>query len=153
MLGAGGADGASDDESGGVDSSEAADARCFTWSAGAISPHSCGGFILKRGKDSTPAMGEAHLLQLCASYTHANGRRRKRVTTLRMPRLTRPVPVRDLLTALDQQATAALLTRVAVEKAETGAAPPEVRLPPRIAPTGRRAPHAAPCRATAPFHH
>lgn len=131
--------GASEQRTQAVDQSEVADARCFSWAAGAVGPHSCGALVLSRGKESTPSSGGGHLIQLCACFTHASGRRRQRITTLRLPRLTRPLPMREMLPAVDQQAVAAILTRVAVGKAEEGASPQEVR--PGAAHGGRCAPH------------
>lgn len=112
-----------------VDKVEAAEANCFVWNSGAISSHSCCALVMERGAHSTPAMGDSHLMQLSALYTHSSGRRRQRITTLRMPRLTRSVPVQQLLPALDQQAAAALIIRHAIATSDAGVTPQEVRQP------------------------
>ena len=113
-----------------VDTSEAAGARCFKWSAGALTPHSSVVLELKHaeGSLSTPpsaAAAESQLLQMAVCYRTALGKRRMRVTTLALPRVAGASP-RQLLAGLDQQAAAALLMRQVVDKTESGVNTEEV---------------------------
>jgi protein transport protein SEC23 len=103
-----------------VDSSEVGDARSFSWPAGAISSHTCPSFVMKRSTEDLPGPRGTHYIQLSTSYRHASGGRRCRITTLRLPRATRPVSMREMLPAFDQQAAAALLVRLACHQAEQG---------------------------------
>ena len=106
----------------GVEASEAGDARCFEWPAGCIGPHSCAALNLKlsdktiRGDRNAPCV-----LQLTASYSPPGGGRRLRVVTLALPRAQKGAPPQALLPAFDQQAAAALLVRMAAQKADSGA--------------------------------
>ena len=113
-----------------MDTSEAAGARCFKWSAGALTPHSSVVLELKHaeGSLSTPpsaAAAESQLLQMAVCYRTALGKRRMRVTTLALPRVAGASP-RQLLAGLDQQAAAALLMRQVVDKTESGVNTEEV---------------------------
>jgi protein transport protein SEC23 len=109
-----------------VQTAEGGEARRFSWSVGALGAHSCTALSLRRGPETLPGERDSHLLQLCTTYRSASGKRRVRVSTLRMPRPVRPVPPRALLPALDQQAAAALLVRSAVQQAARGAAPADL---------------------------
>ena len=113
-----GADGAGDVA---VDSSEAAEARCFSWSGGCVGPHTCSALLLKPSADKAKraAARGAVVLQLCATYKHAaGGKRVMRVSTLQLPCAPPQLAPAQLLPALDQQAAAALVTRLTVQKAE-----------------------------------
>ncbi len=109
-----------------VQAAEAGDSRTFSWRVGALNCHTCAALTLERGDDTLGGPREWHLIQLATSYKDAAGARRTRVTTLRLPRLMQPVPARQLLPALDQQAAAALLVRQVVERAAHGAAPSDM---------------------------
>jgi len=107
---------------------ECGGARSFAWEGGSLSPHTCVGLTLTPAKKGGGAsvMPQHQLLQLSARYSTAGGRRVRRVTTLRLPRLTQSYDAKSLLPALDQQAVAALLVRQAVAKANSGASAPEM---------------------------
>jgi protein transport protein SEC23 len=110
---------------GGVEMTEAGRARTFRWSVGALAPHYTTAATLKRSSEKS-APEASQFLQLSASYMHADGGRRVRVSTLRLPRLPSGVPTRQLLPAFDQQAAAALMIRQAAGEAHDGATTPEL---------------------------
>lgn len=119
------------DDSSDISVKECGGARSFSWNAGCLSPHTCIGLTLTPAKPSSNAadmavMRDSQLLQLSATYSTAGGRRVRRVTTLRLPRLQRSWDAKQLLPALDQKAVGALLVRQAVAKADGGASGPEM---------------------------
>ena len=109
-----------------VEKTEAGGARTFSWAVGGVSSHYTVGLAMKRSDETLPPSEQGHLVQLSATYKHASGGTRMRVSTLRMPRLPTAVPARQLLAAFDQQAAAALIVRQAVSQAESSAAPAEL---------------------------
>ena len=97
-----------------------------SWQVGALNEHYTAAVGLTRGPEELAGVRDSTLMQVSATYKHAGGGRRMRVSTLRMPRLVQPIPTRQLLPAFDQQASAALLVRAAVQRAEDGATPAEL---------------------------
>ena len=74
--------------------SESDHGRTFSWSIGAVDEHFTAGVQLTRGSENIKAgQGDpsAAVMQLSATYRHADGGTRTRVSTLRMPRLTQEV--------------------------------------------------------------
>ena len=115
------------DEEGEAEVTEAGDARSFTWRVGSLNAHYAAAIQLTRAKESLAGPPrDAAYLQLSVAYTPAAGGRRMRVTTLRLPRLTHPVPPMQLLPAFDQQAAAALMVRLALRDVDDGAPPAEM---------------------------
>ena len=112
--------GGSDIKTGGMATvSETGNVRTFSWSIGAVDSHFTAGVELSRGGENT-GLADANLMQLCATYRHASGATRVRVSTLRVPRLHQKTPTHQLLPAFDQLAAAAMAVRIAVHQAEEG---------------------------------
>ena len=115
--------------------SESGDAKTYSWSIGAVDTYTTTGFTLKRADAPSASSAQqgggddpnACLIQLSATYRHASGGTRMRVSTIRIPKLQQSTPMMHLLPAFDQLAAAAIAVRVAVHQAEVqGATPPDL---------------------------